>query len=239
MTIDFSALPTDFQFPVPHLPKPVQQDITNILWEQLLVGNLEITDYFDIIDDVIEDAEISEEDALLIIKSLFETRKAQLLQWKAAGVLPPDRVTAAFAELQAQRILALSNFTCCGTCGAGEAYERMEAEKDLWEGYIFFHTQDTEALIEDGETYLSYGVNWFSQSEDPAYNSLPEAEQEKLYVQACQKMADEILEPTFQKHGITFTWDGDYSTRMHIEVGDYVFDLSELNFADLCAEEED
>lgn len=47
------------------------------------------------------------------------------------------------------------NFTCCRTCGISEAYG--EADADDVNGYVFFHEQDTEDVVEGGELRLRYG----------------------------------------------------------------------------------
>lgn len=77
------------------------------------------------------------------------------------GLTDCDRLDAAFAVLEAEGIVARQNFTCCGTCGASEIWEEIEAEQEagaVVQGYAFFHMQDTEAAVEGDGLYLNYGA---------------------------------------------------------------------------------
>lgn len=72
-----------------------------------------------------------------------------------------DRLDAAFDALEAQGVVCRQNFTCCGNCGAaeiGDEMAAMEAEGFVVRGYAFFHAQDTEAAVDGGGLYLSYGA---------------------------------------------------------------------------------
>lgn len=72
-----------------------------------------------------------------------------------------DRLDAAFAALEEDGIVARQNFTCCGTCGATEIWDEIEAARDEGEsvqGYAFFHMQDTESAVEGHGLYLNYGA---------------------------------------------------------------------------------
>lgn len=72
-----------------------------------------------------------------------------------------DRLDAAFAALEEQGVVARQNFTCCGTCGATEIWDEIEAAQEegvAVEGYAFFHMQDTESAVEGHGLYLNYGA---------------------------------------------------------------------------------
>ncbi|QGP79676.1 DUF6891 domain-containing protein [Sphingobium sp. CAP-1] len=72
-----------------------------------------------------------------------------------------DRLDAAFALLEAEGVIARQNFTCCGTCGASEIWDEIEAaqaEGAAVQGYAFFHMQDTESAVEGHGLYLNYGA---------------------------------------------------------------------------------
>lgn len=72
-----------------------------------------------------------------------------------------DRIDAAFAALEAQGIVARQNFTCCGTCGASEIWDEIEAAQAdgvAVQGYAFFHMQDTDAAVDGHGLMLHYGA---------------------------------------------------------------------------------
>ena len=70
-----------------------------------------------------------------------------------------DKLDEAFAELDRKGIVARQNFTCCQTCGHTEiGYEIDDAlEYRPVRGYVFFHKQDTEHVVETDRLYLAYG----------------------------------------------------------------------------------
>jgi hypothetical protein len=71
-----------------------------------------------------------------------------------------DKLDAAFAALEDEGIVARHHFTCCGTCGAAEIGDEIDATVARGhnvEGYTFYHMQDTERAVEGGGLYLNYG----------------------------------------------------------------------------------
>lgn len=67
-----------------------------------------------------------------------------------------DKLTKAFECLERRhKIIARMNFTCCQTCGISEAFG--EADEDDVTGYVFFHEQDTEYLVDGGVLSLRFG----------------------------------------------------------------------------------
>jgi hypothetical protein len=100
--------------------------------------------------------------------------RAALAEHRAAEQSWPDltdcdRLDAAFAALEEEGIVARQNFTCCGTCGASEIWDEIEAAQNegvAVEGYAFFHMQDTESAVEGHGLYLNYGA--CAQGEDAA-----------------------------------------------------------------------
>jgi hypothetical protein len=70
-----------------------------------------------------------------------------------------DRLDEAFAELEAQGIVARQNFTCCSTCGHYEIGDEIAAARKKRRpvaGYAFFHMQDTARAVEGGGVYIRY-----------------------------------------------------------------------------------
>jgi hypothetical protein len=70
-----------------------------------------------------------------------------------------DRLDKAFASLNQQGIVARQNFSCCNNCGFTEIWEEVEHEEErqLVEGYVFYHLQCAERAVETGQLLLAYG----------------------------------------------------------------------------------
>ncbi|MDO5060116.1 MAG: hypothetical protein Q4D73_00615 [Actinomycetaceae bacterium] len=232
MEINFSELPQHYTFPFPQVDTEAQAEIINYMWSSILAGDDDPNSLVDSVDGILEEDEPSLSQLEEVAKTLIEARRQQLIQWKEANLLTENKLSKAFAQLRSQRILALENFTCCGTCGASEAYEQMSAESGQWDGYIFFHMQDTEVLLENRETYLGYGVYWPSLCTEEQFNAMSNAEKDEYYENACRKMADEILAPVFAQHGIDFSWNRNLDTRMLISNVDYVVDITDTESAE-------
>lgn len=232
METNFSNLPQNYTFPYPELDADAQQEITNYIWDAIITGDDDPNSLVDITEGILEEDELSLSQLKEVAQSLIETRRQQLKEWKAANLLPENKLAKAFAQLRSQRILALENFTCCGTCGASEAYEKMSEESGEWDGYIFFHMQDTETLAQTRKTYLGYGVYWPSLCTEEQFNAMGDTEKDEYYENACRKMADEILTPVFAQYGIDFSWNRNLDTRMLISNIDYVVDITETESAE-------
>jgi len=112
-----------------------------------------------------------------------------------------DRLDAAFEALEEEGIVARQNFTCCGTCGASEIWDEIEAAQDEGlgvEGYAFFHMQDTESAVEGHGLYLNYGA--CDQGEDKA-------------VAIGHRIVEQL-----EAHGLTTRWDGRLEQRIGVSL---------------------
>lgn len=72
------------------------------------------------------------------------------------------RLTKAFRYLRKQNgILAKQNFMCCGGCAGGTLATRITEENakkpGRWNGSVYYHRQNNDSLIEDGEVYIHFG----------------------------------------------------------------------------------
>src|SRR5262245_53917039 len=66
-----------------------------------------------------------------------------------------ERLTAAFDAMWATgRFVVEQDFCDCQSC----ALEALMPSDEREFAYVFYHNQDTEAMIADGEVYLSYGA---------------------------------------------------------------------------------
>jgi hypothetical protein len=71
-----------------------------------------------------------------------------------------DRLDAAFADLEAEGVIARHNFWCCQSCGMAAIWDEVEACETggrAARGYAFYHEQDTESAVAGDGLYLSYG----------------------------------------------------------------------------------
>jgi hypothetical protein len=111
-----------------------------------------------------------------------------------------ERITAAFAALNKQGILAKQNFTCCGSCGHGEAYwaakERQEQGLPS-HGYAFYHQQDTESGVAGHGLHIAFG----SLVDDDAARVAIGAE----------------ISQAFTHFGIDHDWNQSAGTRLYIK----------------------
>jgi hypothetical protein len=103
-----------------------------------------------------DDMPVSNAQAQDILAPVWRERVAEQAAW---GETDCDRLTAAFAELDARGIIARENFACCQNCGTTEIWEFKTEET---RGYTFFHMQDTESAV-SGSLHLAYG----SRSNEP------------------------------------------------------------------------
>lgn len=105
-----------------------------------------------------------------------------------------NRIAKVFKELDKQKIKGEQDFWCCQTCGSSA----MDDYQNTYDGYVFYHNQDTDTLKSDGYTYLSFGSF------------------KDVYV---LDVAHKIVK-AFQDEGIKVNWDGNINTRIQIEFGD-------------------
>lgn len=112
-----------------------------------------------------------------------------------------DRLNAAFAELEKKGVVARQNFSCCGSCGAGEIRDEIKKEQKAGKkirGYVFFHEQDTDSAVDGEGLYFCYGST-------------------KEGTKAALAIANEIAD-TLKKHGLKTDWDGTWDKRISAEL---------------------
>lgn len=108
-----------------------------------------------------------------------------------------DRLDAAFAELEANGIVARQDYGCCTNCGAKLMHEEIA---DLWQkgrqvrGYVFYHRQDTESARQSGGVFLAF------DAVTPT-------------VKMALAIGQEIV-ATLVRHGLTVRWSGDLQFRI-------------------------
>ncbi|WP_154697763.1 DUF6891 domain-containing protein [Lentzea guizhouensis] len=95
---------------------------------------------------------VSPEQARALADRLWLERVAEQSSWR--GETDPERLTRAFTALEDAGITARENFTCCRTCGNAEIGD--EAEPGA-RGFVYFHTQSTDAAAAGHGLTLQYG----------------------------------------------------------------------------------
>ncbi len=150
-----------------------------------------------------DDAEESELRALaeeLTGSAFYQHLKAQR-GWPL--VTDCDRLDIAFAQLEGKGIMARQNFSCCGTCGAGEIGDEMDQATAAGappRGYVFYHRQDTESAVEGHGLYLNYGSSRGEESEE-----------------AALRIGAEIA-GALRQQGLQVDWDGAWAKRISIRL---------------------
>ena len=99
------------------------------------------------------------------------------------------RINKAFRNLYEKNIIALSNFTCCGSCGTAEMSNIME--EDGFIGYAFYHMQETQCIEQTAECNIAYGE---------------------------YAVVGEIVSEELKKVGLSVDWDGNLDTRILVSL---------------------
>lgn len=187
--------------------------LTSEIWRMLVTGNDSIEDFLDI---SAEDYELTKEQLTVAYTSL---REARLRQQTEIGDYR-SRTQAAFEELNANGVVARANFTCCRPCATAEIGDERDDSRH-WTGYIYFHSQDTDRLVEVGSTFVGYGGFEPENFDEDAYNQLSDQAKDDLYTSDVTRMLDEVVFPIVRRHGIEPEWNRDLGTRVLLTNADW------------------
>lgn len=109
------------------------------------------------------------------------------------------RLDRAFADLEKHGIIARQNFWCCGTCG-GEAIvdevARANKRGHKFDGYTYFHEQDTNIAVFGHGLSLGYGTPDFEPKESVAIGLL--------------------VVKALRQQGLRPEWSGDLEDHIHV-----------------------
>lgn len=136
------------------------------------------------------------EEATRLTDRLLALHLAQQMTWLDATDC--DRLEEAFAELDRHGIVARQNFACCQSCGHAEIWEAIDATtqfRPVW-GYVFFHQQDTDNVVNGNYLYLAYGA-----VDGRSANSL--------------RIGHEVV-AALERAGLRAEWNGDLNKRICI-----------------------
>jgi hypothetical protein len=176
--------------PVPAPAPEAAAETTVLAARYLQEGYLSFDDMVVALQDMSEaDPPITKDQAREILTPMWREHVAAQADW---GVTDCDRLTVAFAELDAGGIVAREHFACCQNCGTSEIWGKAGPDH---RGYVFFHMQDTETAG-DGVLYLAYG-------------SRSNLTEETIAV------GHEVVR-VLQAHGFRTSWDGSERTRLQI-----------------------
>ncbi|MET3987197.1 hypothetical protein [Streptomyces sp. PvR034] len=95
---------------------------------------------------------VSPAQAAELVVRLWRERVAEQAGW--VGETDPERVSRAFAALEAAGITAREDFACCRGCGHAEI---RGAGAEGARGFVFFHRMCTEGVAQGGDLILIYG----------------------------------------------------------------------------------
>lgn len=189
-------------------------ELIDQVWAMLVTGNGEVEEFLDI---YAEDYDLTEEQLTAAFVALKDARLRQ--QQSEIGTYH-CRTAAAFDELNANGVIARANFSCCGTCASAEIGGECDDSRH-WIGYVYFHSQDTDSLIEDGSTYIGYGAFEPENFDLDAYNRLSDETKADMYFGDVVRMLDDIVFPIVRRHGIEPKWDRNLGTRVLLTNADW------------------
>lgn len=209
-----NAIPPYAVLPDLPLDAAEQRELIGNIWDQLVTGDDDVDEFVEIWADSYDG--LTEEQLAAAFAAI---RDARLRQQAEVGEYH-SRTRAAFAELNANGIVARADFTCCGTCASAEIGDERDDSRH-WIGYVYFHSQDTGRLIEDGATYIGYGAFAPEDFDEEAYDALSTAEKQRRYTEDVQRMLDEIVFPIVRRHGIEPEWNRELGTRVLLTGADW------------------
>lgn len=160
-----------------------------------------------------------------VVREVWDHRLGEQTQWTAPGDF--ERLSAAFADLERNGIVARMNFTCCMQCGTTEIDdERTPSEPDengypfaQW-AYTFFHMQDAERLgDEPSDLYLSYSAFRPAHDLDPALVAAAfggdETAKAHMIAHTDQTVGRQVAD-ALRTQGLSVDWNGDNNQRIRV-----------------------
>ncbi len=212
MTMDVNAIPEGLEIPVELLDAPAEtrREVLESIWFGVVRGISDLETYRGCTDDV---SSLTEEQERVIVEYVLAARRAQQATFTE---IPEPRLDRAFAALRKARIIAERNFACCGTCGEFEIGTEQADEIDQWLGYVFYHRQDIESLIPDGQVRLSYGIFWPAHITENELTAKSKDQREKLYDTLTINLMNEVVIPILKGHGIGVEWNQQMNRRIQL-----------------------
>ncbi len=196
------------------LDEETEEQLRELAWGIVLRG---VIDPDEFVDAATDDELLDEETATAVFASVVEVRRRQQASF---GELAPTSLSDAFAELERRGVVARQNFSCCGNCASGEIWDERPAGRPS-RGYVYFHSQDTDSLLDSNETYIGYGAfpdAFISESE---WKALDHAGRSARYEKEVLALMNETVIPVLEDHGIDVVWNRSLGTRILLRNVEY------------------
>jgi len=191
----YNERPGGVRFLTQRIAEPDRSEIEAEIWTRIVRGEDDAGDFLDYLDDEEERHGATEEELRAAYENALAARREQQRAWGEVR----SNLNRAFAELNERGVLARENFACCGTCAAAEIHDERDDSRH-WHGYVWYHQQDTDALIdsEEGAVYLGYGIYPPADFDEFTHAALPEAEQQACWQADLERLLDEIVFPVLR-----------------------------------------
>ncbi|MFE5029247.1 DUF6891 domain-containing protein [Streptomyces sp. NPDC056656] len=201
-TPDWSAGPSwerlDFGSPVPVPPLDLGEEDRSLLETRIrdsIVGGYQTrAQLAELAEDYLVSGDsrpVSPEQARQLADRMWLDRVEEQAAW--SGETDPERLTRAFAVLEATGITARENFTCCRTCGQADIGGAGSPDA---RGFVYFHSQCTDSAASGDGLMLLYG----------GFDGSP---------QSTASIGREVVAALAQA-GLSVEWDGDPSKAVTI-----------------------
>lgn len=191
----------------------IERNLRDSAWQQIIRGDDNVEDFVEWMTD--GDGTVTAEQAAAAFAYARAARVTQQTAWNDE----PTNLTKAFNALAEIGILARENFSCCGTCADGEIWDELDDTR-VWRGYIYFHAQDTDRLVEDHATYVGYGVFLPAHVSEHDWNELSDDDQQRLYTELTTSLMNEAKQ-VLNAEGIGWDWNGDIGKRILLTNAEY------------------
>lgn len=207
----YNERPAGVRFAPDTVAEPGRSELEDEIWAWIVRGDDDAAAFVDHLDDDEERHGLGDEELAAAYERAVDARLAQQREWGAVQ----GNLSRAFAELNEMGVLARENFSCCSNCASSEIHDERD-ESRHWHGYLWFHQQDTEALVAstDGSVYLGYGAYPPEDFDEAAYEALSKKKRRARYRADLQRMLDDLVFPVLRRHGMQVIWNGDHDTRI-------------------------
>jgi hypothetical protein len=174
------------------------QDVNTNYLDYLIAGGFYNHDetlelFLDIGVEDDDQEEFSEDELTALFDSRWNSRLVEQESW---GETTGDRLQTVFNELNENNIKAEMNFECCNNCGSTALWNVVK-ENNL-KGYVFFHEQSTERMLDYNELMLYYGSSTGELEDDLKIG--------------------QILAQKLKTHGFDIEWDNNANQAIKVPI---------------------
>jgi len=185
--------------PAPELIPALSSEVVEVVDRLVRLGFHRPEDVLQMVLEAAEDESeaVQPSTVAAVVERAWSERLREQRTWPA--ITDADRLAAAFAELDADGILARMNFTCCQTCALEAIADEVPPDESR-RGFVYFHGQDAERLLDpDPSLYLGYGE----------FGAVDAASHDAGMLAVAEQVRD-----TVDRHGLHMEWDGSIARRL-------------------------